>query len=162
MNNFQRIGSVSNSHVGRDFESVAHAYFLEVEGLPLTRSFAVVLGVGATRKCRRFDFGLEDPSTLVECKSHRWTETGNMPSAKVTVWNESMFYFHLAPGHYRKVLFVLRDVHPRRNQSLAEYYVRNYAHLIPEDVSIVEFDEVSRSALLVRGAAPRIALPPAR
>lgn len=153
MNNFQRIGSISNAHVGRDFESVAYAYFLEIEGLTLAKSFPIELGAGITKKCRRFDLGSEEPPILVECKSHRWTETGNMPSAKVTVWNESMFYFHIAPKHYRKILFVLRDVHPKRKESLAEYYVRNYGHLIPAEVSIVEFDESSRSAVLARAGS---------
>nr|HQU45351.1 hypothetical protein [Pirellulales bacterium] len=103
-------------------------------------------------KRRRFDLGSGTPPILVECKSHRWTVTGNMPSAKVTVWNESMFYFHIAPKHFRKILFVLRDIHPKSQQSLAEYYVRNYVHLIPDDVAIVEFDELSSSAMLVRAA----------
>jgi hypothetical protein len=149
MNNFQRIGSISNAQVGRDFEAVAHTYFLEVEGLNLQNSFPVEIGANSLKKCRRFDLGSEEPAILVECKSHRWTETGNMPSAKVTVWNESMFYFHIAPSHYRKILFVLRDVHSRRTESLAEYYVRNYSHLIPPSVSIIEFNEISRSGVQV-------------
>jgi hypothetical protein len=149
MNNFQRIGSISNAHVGRDFEDIAYWYFLEVEGLTLQKRFSVDVGCNNTKKCRRFDLGSEEPAILVECKSHRWTETGNMPSAKVTVWNESMFYFHIAPSRYRKVLFVLRDVHLRKAESLAEYYVRNYAHLIPAGVSIIEFDEPTRSAIQV-------------
>jgi hypothetical protein len=142
MNNFQRIGSISNAHVGRDFEEVACGYFLRIEGLTLQKNFPVEIGASVTKKIRRFDLGSEHPSTLVECKSHRWTETGNMPSAKVTVWNESMFFFHIAPTHYRKVLFVLRDVHARKPESLAEYYVRNCSHLIPSGVCIIEFDEV--------------------
>jgi len=146
MNNFQRSGSISNAHVGRDFEEVARAYFLQAEGLKLQKNFPVEVGASIIKKCRRFDLGSQEPATLVECKSHRWTETGNMPSAKVTVWNESMFYFHLAPYRYRKVLFVLRDVTPRKPESLAEYYIRNYSHLIPAGVSIVEFDEICRSA----------------
>jgi hypothetical protein len=146
MNKFQRIGSISNTHVGRDFEEVARAYFLQVEVLTLQKNFPVEVGVGATKKSRRFDLGSEDPAILIECKSHRWTETGNMPSAKVTVWNESMFYFHIAPAHYRKVLFVLRDMHARKTESLAEYYIRNCAHLIPAGVSIIEFDEIAGSA----------------
>jgi hypothetical protein len=146
MKNFQRDGATSNTQVGRDFEEVARAYFLRAEGINLQGNFSVEIGASTTKKSRRFDLGSEEPATLVECKSHRWTETGNMPSAKVTVWNESMFYFYLAPNHYRKVLFVIRDVHPRRTESLAEYYIRNYSHLIPAGVSIVEFDEVSGTA----------------
>jgi len=150
MNNFQRIGSISNTQVGRDFEAVAYKYFFEGEGLKLQKCFPLEIGAGTSKKCRQFDLGLEEPAILVECKSHRWTETGNMPSAKVTVWNESMFYFHIAPNHYRKVLFVVRDIHARRAESLAEYYVRNYSHLIPPGVSIIEFDERSGLAVQVK------------
>ncbi len=157
MNNFQRIGSVSNSHVGRDFEAVAKAYFLRHESLLLNECYPVAIGVGDLKKCRRFDLGSDEPATIVECKSHRWTETGNMPSAKVTVWNESMYYFLLAPSHFRKILFVLRDLHLKRTESLAEFYIRNYSHLIPPGVSVVEFDETSMSAqiLIARSAADR-------
>ena len=68
---------------------------------------------------------------LVECKSHTWTQSGKVPSAKMTVWNEAMYLFLLAPKRFRKVLFVLRDFNEGRGESLAEYYVRNYSHLIP-------------------------------
>jgi hypothetical protein len=141
MNNFQRIGSISNAHVGRDFESLAQLYFLEHEGLTLTKSFPIDLGVGTVKKSHRFDLGSNQPAILVECKSHRWTETGNMPSAKVTVWTQAMFYFFLVPESYRKVMFVLRDIHPKTNVSLADYYIRNYGHLIPKNVELIEFDE---------------------
>ena len=52
-----------------------------------------------------------------------------------------MYYFLLAPGRFRKVLFVLRDFSKRRGETLAEYYVRNYAHLIPEGVEIWEYEK---------------------
>jgi hypothetical protein len=152
MTNFQREGSISNAHVGRDFEATAHAYFLETEQLELKKDFPVWIGAGDVKKCRRFDLGSENPAILVECKSHTWTITGNVPSAKVTVWNESMFYFHIAPSHFRKVLFVRRNIHAKRIESLAEYYVRNYAHLIPKGVEIIEFDESARTAVLVTGS----------
>lgn len=51
-----------------------------------------------------------------------------------------MYYFLLGPRGFRKVLFVLRDFNKRRGESLAEYYVRNYSHLIPDDVEILEYD----------------------
>jgi hypothetical protein len=141
--NFQRAGAISNAHVGRDFETIARDYFRDREGLALQSCFPVSVGAGGVKKARRFDLGSEEPAVLVECKSHRWTETGNMPAAKMTVWNESMYYFHIAPSHFRKVLFVVRDTHPRRNESLAEYYVRTCPHLIPAGVCIMEFDETS-------------------
>lgn len=148
INNFQRVGSVSNAQVGRDFESVAQEYFRQ-KGVRLESNFAVPLGAAGNLKDRQFDLGSADPAILVECKSHRWTAGGNIPSAKITVWNEAMYYFHLTPPEFRKVLFVLRDLNDKRNESLAAYYVRNYGHLIPKGVEILEYDETSGDVLAV-------------
>jgi len=134
--NFQRAGALSNSHVGGEFEAVAAEVLWEA-GLDLAPSFAVEVGHARRRKLHRFDFGYDDPALLVECKSHRWTSGGNSPSAKLTVWNEAMYYFALAPRHFRKIFFVLKDV--RRGESLADYYIRRYGHLIPGDVEIWEY-----------------------
>ena len=140
MTNHQRIGAISNAHAGRDFEVLARSYFAQHEGLRLQPNFPVHLGHAGRTKVHRFDLGSEDPAVLVECKSHNWTVTGNMPSAKVTVWNEAMYYFHLAPSHYRKILFVLDARHSRQGQSLAEFYLRTSGHLIPPNVTIAEYN----------------------
>lgn len=126
-NNFQRVGSISNSHAGRDFELIAQSFFAR-QGLSLFLDFPVPVGF-LTKKNRKFDLGSSDPAVIVECKSHNWTQGGNIPSAKMTVWNESMYYFHIAPERFRKIFIVLRSV--RGKQTLAELYVRNYGHLIP-------------------------------
>ena len=138
VNNFQRVGSVSNAQVGDAFEATAQEYFRQ-QGITLQRNYQVPVGV-SSKKPRKFDLGSGDPPVLVECKSHTWTGGGNVPSAKLTVWNEAMFYFLLAPEGFRKVLFVQRDFSERRNETLAEYYVRTYAHLIPDDVEVLEYD----------------------
>ena len=144
MTNHQRIGAISNAHAGREFEEEALAYFAKCEGLHLSPSFSVPLGVASTKKLHSFDLGSEEPAVLVECKSHNWTVTGNMPSAKVTVWNEAMYYFLLAPKHFQKILFVLEARHARQPQTLAEYYVRTNGHLVPTDVSIIEYNPSSK------------------
>ena len=120
----------------------------------LQKDHSVQIGV-SDKKDRKFDLGSDEPPILVECKSHRWTTGGNVPSAKMTVWNEAMYYFHLAPKRYKKVLFVLRDFSSRRSESLAEYYVRNHSHLIPDDVKILEYDESTSLAVDVTGALVR-------
>ena len=148
----QRIGSISNAHVGREFEAAALEYFSNVEGLSLIEPFTISIGIAELKKNHRFDLGSENPAVLVECKSHDWTETGNMPSAKVTVWNEAMYYFFLAPSHFRKILFVLESRHVRQSETLAEYYVRINGHLIPKDVSIIEFNPESKAARYVKTA----------
>lgn len=151
MTNHQRIGVISNAHAGREFEAEALKYFSEHEGLFLSPSFSIALGVADRRKAHSFDLGSSNPAVLVECKSHNWTATGNMPSAKVTVWNEAMYYFHLAPQHFRKILFVLEARHARQPESLAEYYVRTAGHLIPTGVSVIEYNSDSRTARYVMG-----------
>lgn len=140
--NYQRVGSISNSDVGRNFESVARDFFRQ-QDIALARQFSVSVGVESSQKNRSFDLGSDDPPILVECKSHRWTAGDNVPSAKMTVWNEAMFYFHLAPSHFRKVLFVLRHFSEKRGETLANYYVRNYGHLIPSGVELIEYDAMS-------------------
>jgi len=93
-------------------------------------------------KVRMFDLGSATPSVIVECKRHTWTSGGNAPSAKLTAWNEAMYFFALAPRRYRKVLAVLRDTH--RGESLAEHYVRRFGHIIPRRVEIWELSPTGR------------------
>lgn len=148
VNNFQRLGANSNTQVGRDFETIAQEHFHN-EGVPLGSNYRIPVGVGSLKKDRQFDLGSANPPVLVECKSHRWTTGGNLPSAKITVWNEAMYYFHLAPRSYRKVLFVLRDFNVKRGMTLAEYYVKSYLHLIPSGVEILEYDEEAQNVRAV-------------
>jgi hypothetical protein len=139
--NFQRIGASSNTQVGIDFERLA-VFALEAAGLKVQPRFSVPVGVGDLKKQHAFDFGSSEPPILIECKCHRWTRPGdNAPSAKLTVWNEAMYYFSIAPSGYRCILFVLRDYSATRGQTLAEYYLTRYRHLVPRNVEIWEFDE---------------------
>jgi len=57
-----------------------------------------------------------------------------------------MFFFYVAPSCYRKILFVLRDVNRKRNETLGEYYLRTNPHLIPSDVEVWEYDEKQGTA----------------
>lgn len=156
--NFQRIGSVSNTQVGADFESAAVAA-LAARGITVEPNFTVAVGVGRLRKNHRFDLGSGNPPILIECKSHRWTGGGYAPSAKLTVWNEAMYYFAIAPLGFRKILFVLRDFSEQRGQTLAEHYLGRFLHLIPEGVEIWEYNETNQSVrALDIDAARRTAL----
>lgn len=149
--NFQRIGSVSNSHVGVEFETAIASYWTQ-QGLGLIRGFQLPVGQpGRKQKMRKFDLGSASPKVIVECKSHKWTVGGNMPSAKLTVWNESMYYFSLAPRDYRKIFCVLADRRSGQAETLAEYYVRCHGHLIPLDVEVWEFDSTIAQCMRVVG-----------
>ncbi|MDD5410923.1 MAG: hypothetical protein PHF31_05840 [Methylobacter sp.] len=145
---FQRPSSKSNAQVGSDFEIVAQEYFAK-QGIKLQRSLKIKVGV---RNCKpkdhAFDLGCKEEKILVECKSHKWTAPGdNIPSAKLTVWNEAMYYFLAAPENYRKIMFVLRDYNEKRGETLADYYLRTYRHLIPDEVEFWEFNEPNQTAV---------------
>jgi len=139
MTTFQREGTSSNTQVGNDFESIASDYFT-LQGIRLSRNYKIQIGVAAIKKNHAFDLGSDNPKVIVECKSHKWTSGNNTPSAKMTVWNEAMYYFAVAPSEYRKILFVLHDHSNAKRETLAEYYIRTYEHLIPLDVEIWEYD----------------------
>ena len=149
MANFQRNGALSNTQVGRDFESKARAFFCN-QGLSLQPNFRLPIGVDGHAKAHSFDLGDGGKRVIVECKSHTWTETWNVPSAKMTTWNQAMYFFHAAPRDYRKILFVLRHHNPQRRQTLAEYYIKTNRHLIPEGVEVWEYDEDKNIALRVK------------
>lgn len=145
---FQRLGSNSNSKIGADFEIAAQNYFVRNQHLVLQRNLTVPVGIDYAKKDHAFDLGCYEKKVLVECKSHKWTTPGdNVPSAKLTVWNEAMYYFFIAPQGYRKIMFVLRDYSEKRQETLADYYLRTYSHLIPEGVEFWEFDEASKDAV---------------
>jgi hypothetical protein len=137
--NFQRVGAKSNAQVGREFENSVNK-ILAKQGFSLSKNYKIAIGVDKIKKLHAFDLGSSNPRIIVECKSHKWTAGNNTPSAKMTVWNEAMYYFAIAPADYQKLFFVLRDYSESRKVTLAEYYIRTYEHLIPADVEIWEYD----------------------
>ncbi|MHA0328676.1 hypothetical protein [Sphingomonas melonis] len=144
---FQRVGALSNTHAGRDFQDAVHLFLSRV-GLVLEREFPVAVG-HAVKKLHRFDLGSDDPDVLVECKSYTWTAGGNSPSAKIRGLNEAMLLFSVAPPHYRKLLVMLR--HLRRKESLGTNWLRNHGHLVPPGVEIWELDPVSGEGTCLLG-----------
>jgi len=145
---FQRKGAKSNTQVGRDFEIKVKAFFAN-QGLGLKEGISIEVGINGT-KPHSFDLGSRKKKILVECKSHTWTEGGNVPSAKITTWDQAMYMFVAAPAGYRKVFLALKDWNPKRKETLAGYYVRTKSHLIPKDVEIWEFDEISNEAIRLK------------
>ena len=136
----QRLDSISNAHVGADFEKAALLFFGK-QGKQLTRNFPLEIGVHDKKKIHRFDLGSANLKIIIECKSHKWTAGGKVPSAKMATWNEAMLYFHLAPKDFTKIFFTLHDKRQTNGESLVAYYKRTYAHIIPKDVEFLEYDE---------------------
>ena len=139
-NNFQRSGARSNAEVGRDFEELVAKLLEKKIGIPLSFGHEVNVGVGNRKKPHEFDLGSDSPPVIVECKSHTWTGSGNVPSAKIQNWSEAMLYFLLAPKKYRKIFVIQKSVRGGNSETLGAYYLRNRYHLIPNDVEFWECD----------------------
>ena len=139
--------ATSNPVTGAEFEKTALRQFGKLGYATLERGFAVDVGVAEVKKAHRFDLGSHDEKLLVGCKAHTWTSGGNAPSAKLSVWNEAMYYFLTAPSAYRKVLFTLRS--ERNGETLAQHYVKRYRHLIPPGVEIWEYDPASDTVAVI-------------
>jgi hypothetical protein len=59
-----------------------------------------------------------------------------------------MYYFHVAPKDFRKILFVLK--HDRRGQRLASYYLHTHGHLVPDGVEVWEFNAETQTGERLR------------
>ncbi len=143
MSNFQRTNAKSNSHVGNEFERLVESHFSD---LNLTNNFVLDIGVNKTKKEHKWDLGCTKNKIIIECKSHKWTKSNKVPSAKLTTWDQAMYYMHLAPPEYRKFFACLKDARTSNKETLAEYYIRLKEHLIPSGVEIWEFCEETHTA----------------
>jgi hypothetical protein len=56
-----------------------------------------------------------------------------------------LFYFSLTPNLARRILFVLRSERKSSGESLVDYYIRTYSHLIPEGLEIWEYSNENQS-----------------
>ena len=157
MLNFQREGSIRNAHVGREFENIALRFFKQ-QGLDLSLNIPLPVGIQEKKKAHSFDLGCTESKIIVECKSHKWTKGGNVPSAKLTCWNEAMYYFLAAPENYRKIFFVLKDFSVKKNETLAEYYLRTYFHLVPAGVEFWEYNSEIENAIHINNNASNHAI----
>lgn len=97
------------------------------------------INIGDPAKAHNFDLVSEDGNIIVECKNYSWTEAGNIPSAKTAFLNEAVLYLSHSPSNAKKIILLRRDTHPKRKESLAEYYVRTYYHSLNK-ITIMELD----------------------
>lgn len=97
------------------------------------------IAIGNPPKHHKFDIVAEDGSFAIECKCYTWTVTGNVPSAKMGFTNEAAFYLSFLPDTYEKYIVMLKAMHEKRNETLAEYYYRMNRHLLGK-THVAEYD----------------------
>lgn len=124
-----RNGAVFQKQVLNWFEKHFQESFLLEKKLP----------IGNPAKDHKFDIVNESGTIAIECKRYTWTETGNVPSAKMGFTNEAAFYLSFLPDSYDKYIVMLKSFHNKRQESLAEYYYRTNRHLLGK-IKIAEYD----------------------
>jgi len=100
----------------------------------------VAIPIGYPPKRHKFDCVSENQKIVVECKCYTWTDTGNVPSAKMMGMNEAIFYMGYLPKDTTKILCIRKSIHEKKSETLAEYYCRINNHLLA-DVKIFEVDD---------------------
>ena len=132
----QRHGMVSNANsenprIGREFQEKVKQWFETNAQLHFELEYPILIGLPA--KPHKFDIVDESENIVIECKAYTYTSTGNIPSAKLTTLNEAIFYFSFLPSQTKKILVMAYATHPKRKETLAEYYVRINGHLLGDE-----------------------------
>ena len=126
-----------NPERGRAFQKRASEVLSQHFGVDFRSDYPIA--IGTPPKEHKFDLVSIEQRYVGECKNYSWTESGNVPSAKMGFVNEAVFYLlHLPRGVHRFVV-MRRDTRPKHSETLAEYYYRTYNHLL-DDVFVIELD----------------------
>lgn len=129
-----------NPVVGAKFQKMVAEWFRSHYKKEFSLEKKIPIGTDcAEKKDHKFDIVAEDDSIAVECKCYTWTETGNVPSAKMGFTNEAAFYLSFLPDTYEKYIVMLRATHDKRNETLAQYYYRMNKHLLGT-TKVAEYD----------------------
>jgi hypothetical protein len=97
------------------------------------------IAIGVPPKDHRFDLVSSDLRYIGECKNYSWTKSGNVPSAKMGFVNEAVFYLSFLPKDRVRFVVMRKDIHSKRNETLADYYYRTYRHLL-QGVLVLEMN----------------------
>lgn len=127
-----------NPHVGRRFQEFVQTILKEKYDTYFEQEAAIP--IGKPPKEHKFDLANADRSIVAECKCYTWTDSGNVPSAKLMGLDEAVFYFGFLPAGTQKILCMKESAYKGKTETLAEYYVRVHGHLLG-DVSIFEIPD---------------------
>ena len=125
-----------NPYVGRKFQEIVKSTLEKEFNTPFEQEVAIPIGKPA--KDHKFDLANENWSIVAECKCYTWTDSGNVPSAKLMGLDEAVFYFGFLPPETKKLLCMKKAEHRGKQETLAEYYVRAHGNLL-KDVFVYEF-----------------------
>ncbi len=139
-----------NRRVGRKFQELVQMILKEKYNTYFEQEAAIP--IGRPPKDHKFDLANTDRSIVAECKCYTWTESENVPSAKLMGLNEAVFYFGFLPDGTKKILCIKKAVSHGKSETLAEYYVRVHGHLL-RDISVFEISDEGTIKVIRSGAA---------
>lgn len=124
-----------NPKVGREFQDLVK----QVLERKYNEQFEMepAIAIGRPAKNHKFDMANEERSVVAECKCYTWTDSGNVPSAKLMGLDEALFYFGFLPEGTTKLLCMKKATYQGKQETLAEYYCRVHGHLL-KDVHVIE------------------------
>jgi hypothetical protein len=125
----------SHYEVGRGFQEVAAGVLAKELGEPL--HMEVEMRIGTPPRSHKFDLASRSRRFVVECKAYTWTQSGNIPSAKISHLREAVGYLNELPEATTRVLAVARADHPTKSETLGRYFVRLNAQILGS-VTVVE------------------------
>jgi hypothetical protein len=138
---------MSNSdhpYLGKVFQEAVRDWFVKEYGSGFQLEVGIPIGVNNDeKKPHMFDIVNTDLKMVIECKRYTWTETGNVPSAKIRALNEAAFFMFSLKDSYTKYIVMFKANHPKKKESLAEYYFKTYHHLLG-DIILAEYDVIKK------------------
>lgn len=135
-----------NTAKGRDFQKRAAEILTRHFKVRFHTEFPIL--IGDPPKYHKFDLVSDDQRYIGECKNYSWTETGNVPSAKMGFINEAVFYLQHIPRDKERFIVLRRDVNVKRKESLAEFYYLTNKHLL-NGVYIIEIDVLNETVKIL-------------
>ena len=134
-----------NPKVGKAFQELVLKNMQKFFEKPFEMEKAIPIGTPS--KNHKFDCVSDDGEIVVECKCYTWTNTGNVPSAKLMGLNEALFYMSYLADNITKIVCIKKATYPGKKETLGEYYCRINGHLF-RDVKIFEVDEQGNFTIL--------------
>ena len=88
--------------------------------------------IGNPPRPHKFDVVDADQSVIIECKCYSWRSGNKVPSAKISTLNEAALYMQNISQNTnaRKIIVMSREINSTSLETLAEYYVKHYGHLL--------------------------------
>jgi len=138
----------SNTERGKAFQLLCCDALKLALGCDFDLEVPIQIGSG---KPHLFDLATRERDIVAECKAFAFTATGNNPSAKITTLREATMYLRSIPGNVKRLLIVKRAPHPRRGETLGQYFVRLNPNFL-DRITVLEMPETGGELVCIYGS----------